>query len=44
MKITLVINNEHYIKTIALVDSGAYQNSIKKELVLTKYYEKTTYT
>jgi hypothetical protein len=44
MKITLVINNKHYIKTIALVDSGADQNSIKKELVLTKYYEKTTYT
>jgi hypothetical protein len=44
MKITLIINNEHYIKTIAFVDSGADQNAIKKELVLTKYYEKTTYT
>ena len=31
MEITLVINNEHYIKTIDPVDSGVDQNYIKKD-------------
>ena len=40
--ITIVINDEYHLHSMALIDSGAYQNCIQEGLIPTKYYEKTS--
>jgi uncharacterized circularly permuted ATP-grasp superfamily protein len=40
VEITLIINAEFQITTIALLDSGADMNCIQEGLIPTKYYEK----
>ena len=40
--ITMVINDEYHLNSIALIDSGADQNCIQEGLIPTKYYEKTS--
>ena len=39
--ITIVINDEYHLNSIALIDTGADQNCIQEGLIPTKYYEKT---
>ena len=41
-EIQIVVNKEYYFSIVALVDSGADSNYIKKVLIPTKYYENTT--
>jgi hypothetical protein len=43
VEITLVINSEHQIKIITLINYSGDQNCIKEGLVSIKYYEKTNY-
>jgi hypothetical protein len=40
--VTLIINAEFQITTVALLDSGTNMNCIPEEIIPTKYYEKTT--
>ena len=40
--ITIVINDEYHLNSIALIDTGADQNCIQEGLIPTKYYEKTS--
>jgi hypothetical protein len=42
VEVTLIINAEFQITTIALLDSGADMNCIQEGIIPTKYYEKTT--
>jgi hypothetical protein len=42
VEVTLIINAEFQITTIALLDSGADMNCIQEGIISTKYYEKTT--
>ena len=42
MTITVVINDEYHLNSIALIDSGADQNCMQEGLIPTKYYEKTS--
>jgi hypothetical protein len=42
VKITLIINAEFQITTVALIDSGTDMNCIQERIIPTKYYEKTT--
>jgi hypothetical protein len=42
VEVTLIINAEFQITTIALLDSGTDMNCIQEGIILTKYYEKTT--
>jgi hypothetical protein len=41
-EIQIVVNKEYYFNIVALLDSGADSNCIQEELILAKYYEKTT--
>ena len=41
IKVSILINNEFQINTIAFFDTGADQNCIREDLIPTKYYEKT---
>jgi hypothetical protein len=41
-QVQIVVNKEYYFTIIALLDSRADSNYIKKELIPAKYYEKTT--
>ena len=40
--ITIVINDEYHLHSMALIDTGADQNCIQEGLIPTKYYEKTS--
>jgi hypothetical protein len=40
--VTIVINKEFELTTVALIDSGADMNCIQEGIIPTKYYEKTT--
>jgi hypothetical protein len=42
VEVTLIINTEFQITTIALLDSGADMNCIQEVIIPTKYYEKHT--
>jgi hypothetical protein len=42
VEVTLIINVEFKITTIALLDSGANMNCIQEGIIPTKYYEKAT--
>ena len=39
--VTIIINNDFRINTIAMIDSGADQNCIREGAIPSKYYEKT---
>jgi hypothetical protein len=41
-EVQIVANKEYYFTIIALLDSGADSNCIQEELILAKYYERTT--
>ena len=41
-EVQIVVNKEYYFTIIALLDLGAYSNCIQEELILAKYYERTT--
>jgi hypothetical protein len=42
VEVTLIINAEFQITTVALLDSGADMNCIQEGIIPTKYYKKTT--
>jgi hypothetical protein len=42
IEVTFIINVEFQLTTITLLDSWADMNCIQEEIILTKYFEKTT--
>jgi hypothetical protein len=41
-EVQIIVNKEYYFTIVALLDLGAYSNCIQEELILAKYYERTT--
>ncbi|KAG8382185.1 hypothetical protein BUALT_Bualt05G0050500 [Buddleja alternifolia] len=41
-KVTLVIHKEYTLQAIAMIDSGAGLNCINEEMILSRYFKKTT--